>query len=176
VRHAAARSSVAKALSLQKVMTPLGHAKIGGRVGSNPANQIIWGFATTQMFSAPVSKRGATITRLKPVHLSTTCSRILHRIDACHYSILTQTQNWGMLDADLEPVKPFPTYQERTSSLPRSEFLCLPKLPVELQIGILSCCDAPALYQSMQVSSNIREKDKRLFWSKGDAWYRVDGV
>jgi hypothetical protein len=94
-----------------------------------------------------------------------------------HDSILTQPRNWEMLDADREPVKPFSTYvsQERTCSLSRSEFFCFPKLPAERQNGIVSCCDGPTLYQLMQVFSNIREEDKRLFWSKGDAWYRIDG-
>lgn len=48
------------------------------------------------------------------------------------------------------------------------------RLPVELQLRIISFCSASTLFQVMQVSSALRNEASKLFWAKTDAYFLID--
>jgi hypothetical protein len=57
---------------------------------------------------------------------------------------------------------------------PDTKFLSFPLLPTELQLHIISLCEAPTLFQLMSVSRTTREA-KKLFWSDPATRYMIDG-
>jgi hypothetical protein len=71
-----------------------------------------------------------------------------------------------------EPRVPFAIYvrpSDTDSQEPSGAFTGFQILPAELQIHILSLCDAHTLFQLMHVSSATRAEAKKLFWSLPDA-------
>ena len=98
-------------------------------------------------------------TRL-PVHMAFTMS-VTHAIQKAPW---TKPLNWDLHTNPYgEPCIPFSLYvrSERTTS-----YTALPGfwiLPTELQIRILFFCDAPTLFQLMQVSTAMRVEAKKLF-------------
>ncbi|KAI8932007.1 hypothetical protein NX059_010903 [Plenodomus lindquistii] len=58
--------------------------------------------------------------------------------------------------------------QESGSLFPRFS-----ELPSELQIQILSFCDASTLFQAMQTSPIVRAEASKLFWANQDAYFVV---
>jgi hypothetical protein len=49
------------------------------------------------------------------------------------------------------------------------------RLPAELQLRVLQCCDKPTLFQLMHTSRDIRNDSSKLFFSDPETWYRTGG-
>ena len=54
-------------------------------------------------------------------------------------------------------------------------FASFSRLPSELQLRIIQCCNPATLFELMHVLSTIRDEAQKLFWADQGAWYRVNG-
>lgn len=87
--------------------------------------------------------------------------------------------NWNLEASRYgEPRAPFASYVQPDAtdcSAPSGNFPGFAILPAELQLHIVSFCDARTLFQLMHVSSATRAEAKKLFWSLPDTWYHTNG-
>ncbi|KAI8930526.1 hypothetical protein NX059_012128 [Plenodomus lindquistii] len=78
---------------------------------------------------------------------------------------------------DGETCTPFHLYvRPRAVHQLARDFPQFSRLPAELQIAIFRHCDSAVLFQLMRVSSKTRREAEKLFWSRHDAWVKIDGT
>jgi hypothetical protein len=90
----------------------------------------------------------------------------------------TPLLDWGRFTtAEHETCVPFARYvQPKTTGIVgATSFLPFLRLPRELQLRVIHCCDQASLFHLMHLSSVTRYEAKKLFWSDQVTWYRVDG-
>ena len=64
--------------------------------------------------------------------------------------------------------------QRSSTAAPDASFHQFARLPAELQLHVLRCCDKPTLFRLMQTSHPIRTEASKLFFSDPEAWYWVE--
>ncbi|PVI03009.1 hypothetical protein DM02DRAFT_652987 [Periconia macrospinosa] len=98
---------------------------------------------------------------------------------------LIEAENWKQpLDVTLpvgcrgELLVPFSRHIRQSSINPPTSHWSFPqysRLPAELQLRVLRCCDKPTLFQLMHTSRDLRADSERLFFSDPETWYQVSG-